>query len=127
MINFDNYTYLYNADAYFKAEEKYPDGFFQTLLRRDKQGFDAVCWGLAELSMQGELVRRYQGCDAEEYLTEEKVRHFLDIKEVPRAVEVLVDAITKGLSINSKEDEEIDEVLMELQKKTESDSPNPNS
>ena len=121
MLEFDKYTYLYNADAYFKAQEKFPDGFFHLLLKQDKEAFDALVWFLAELSLQGELVRRYMGEDKKDYLTEEKVRHLMRVKDMPEALRVVVTAIMKGLEIEADEDEEIDEVLMELQKKTTAD------
>jgi hypothetical protein len=121
MIDFSKYTFLYNADAYFKAQERYPDGFFHILLKQDKEAFDAIVWFLGELSLQGELVRRYMGEDKKDYLTEEKVKHLLTIKEMPEALRVVVLAITQGLEIQADEDEEIDEVLMELQKKTTTD------
>ena len=114
MINFDDYTFLYNADAHFKAMERYPDGFFTEILRSDLAGFNAVCWGLAEMSLQGELLRRYQGLDKKEYLTEAKVRSMLTIPEMPDAVKTLIDAINKGMKTED-DGEEIDEVLMELQ------------
>lgn len=119
MINFEDYTFLYNADALFKAQEKYPDGFFHLLLKQDKEAFEALTWFLGELSLQGEIVRRYKGEDKKEYLTQEKAKHLLSIKEMPEALKVVINAIQQGLEIETDEDEEIDEVLMELQKKTE--------
>lgn len=117
MVNFEDYTFLYNADAHFKAMERYPEGFFATILQNDIDGFNAVCWGLAEMSMQGELFRRFQGEDKKEYLTEAKVRNSLTIPDMPEAVRILIEAINKGMKTGD-DDEEIDEVLMELQKKT---------
>lgn len=119
MINFDDYTFLYNADAYFKAQEKFPDGFITILLKQDKEAFDALVWFLAEMSLQGELVRRYMGEEKKDFLTEEKVRHLMTVKEMPEALKVVVSTIQKGLEIETDENEEIDEVLAELQKKTE--------
>lgn len=118
MLDFDKYTFLYNADAYFKAQERFPDGFFHLLLKQDKEGFDTIVWFLGELSLQGELVRRYMGEDKRDYLTVEKAQHLLTVKEMPEALRVVVTAIMQGLEIEADEDEEIDEVLMELQKKT---------
>jgi len=118
MINFDDYTFLYNADAYFKAQERFPDGFISLLLKQDKEAFDTLVWFLAEMSLQGELVRRYMGEDKKDFLTEEKVRHLMTVKEMPEALKVVVSTIQKGLEIETDEDEEIDEVLAELQKKT---------
>ena len=117
MIEFDKYHYLYNADAHFKAQERFPDGYFSLLLQGDKDSFDTIAWFLAELSLQGELVRRYMGEDRGEYLTEEKARHLLTIKQMPEALKIVVNAIKDGLEIEADEDEEVDEVLMELQKK----------
>jgi len=118
MINLNDYTYLYNADAHFKAMEKFPDGYFSLLLSGSKDAFDTAVWFLAELSLQGELVRRYMGEDKKNYLTEERVRHLLSIKQLPDVIKIVVETIKKGLEVETDEDEEIDEVLMELQKKT---------
>jgi len=118
MINFEDYEYLYNADAHFKAMEKFPNGFFQTIVLDNKEGFDALCWGLAELSMQAELVRRYKGEDSKPYLTEDKVHALMDYTQTPEALRIVVMAVSKGLTgTAADEDEEIDEVLAELQKK----------
>ena len=117
MLDLNNYEFLYNAEAHFAAMEMFPDGFFQTMLRDDKKGYDALCWGLAELSQQAELVRRYKGLDSKEYLTEEYVRAMLDYNQTPEALRILVGAVSKGLNVQQDENEEIDEVLAEIQKK----------
>ena len=46
----------------------------------------------------------------------------MKVKDMPEALRVVVTAIMKGLEIEADEDEEIDEVLVELQKKTTKDA-----
>ena len=125
MIDFSKYHFFYNADAHYKAEQLYDHNFFTILLSGTAESFNAMCWGLAETSLQGELYRRYQGLDKGEYLTEEKVRTMLTVNEVPIALDILMRAISEGMDAETGEDEEIDEVLMELQKKTTNASPKP--
>ena len=59
-MNFENYHFVYNAQAYFDAKKKYPDGLLNAIQADD---FDALCWALEELSTQGELIRRDMGHD----------------------------------------------------------------
>ena len=123
MLDLEQYHYLYNADAHFKALDRFGAGFFDMILKSDLEGFNAICWGLAEMSLQGELMRRYQGLEAHDYLTESKVRNMISIKQIADAVKILIDTINDGMGVEEDKNDEIDEVLMELQKKTENNSP----
>ena len=111
------YHLLYNAAAHFAAQEKYPDGLGAAIAATGMDGFDAVCWALGELSMQAELYRRNLGYDAAPALNEETARSILRPRDVIKAKTAIYDAMLRGLG--DHEDEEVDEVLLELQKKTE--------
>jgi hypothetical protein len=116
-MDFSKFHFVYNAAAHFAAMEKYPEGLMQELGKNGTAGFEALCWILAELSMQGELVRRDLGYDRSEPLSIDKLRLHLKIKDIPAAKKIIMDALLAGVGEN--EGEEIDEVMAEIQKKTE--------
>ena len=120
-MDFSKYSFVYNAEAHFKGVDKYPGGVMEAMQREGSEGFNALCWLLAEMSMQGELIRRDMGYDKGETLTEEQLKRHMKIREINKAREVALSAVIRGLKGEDKEDEEIDEVLMELQKKTDDD------
>lgn len=120
VFDFSKYDFVYNAAAHFAAQDKYPDGLWAELVKPGKAGFDALCWALAETSMQGELIRRDMGHDKRETLDEDKLRLYLKPRQINEARTIVLNAMTKGLS-NDDDNEEIDEVLLENQKKTETD------
>ena len=115
-MKFDNL--IYNASAHFAAQIKYPDGFMAALLKNDAEGFDVICWALSEMSTQYELVRRDMGYDKGTIRTPEWYKHNLSFRDVINAKEAILNAITKGIQ-TEEEQGEVDEVLQELQKKTE--------
>lgn len=120
MFNFDEYSFVFNASAYFDALDKYPDGFIEPLLKGGRDSFDAICWFLQELSTQGELIRRHYGMDKHQILLEETARAMLKPRDIVQARDIILNAITKGMNTDNDE-EEVDEVLLELQKKTTND------
>jgi hypothetical protein len=119
-MNLGNYHFVYNAAAHFAAGEKYPEGLMSSIVKPGTEGFDALCWALEELSTQAELIRRDMGRDKETPLKAETVKRLLMPYQLEEAKKIVFNAIVKGLNPGG-EDEEIDEVLMENQKKTESD------
>lgn len=84
-----------------------------------QEGFDALCWAVAELATQGELLRRHMGHEPRELLTAEKVRRELAPHQIAQAVSFVMAAVIHGIHEPSDADAEVDEVLEELQKKTE--------
>lgn len=119
-MDLSKYNYVYNAAAHFAAMEKYPDGLFPELMKPGKSGNEALCWALAETSMQGELIRRDMGYDRGEPLAEDALRLYLKVRQINEARGIVLTAITKGLGQDDGE-EEVDEVLSEIEKKTETD------
>lgn len=120
-MDFDKFSFVYNAEAHFKGVDKYPGGVMDAMQKEGTEGFNALCWLLAEMSMQGELIRRDMGYDKGEVLKEDYLRRNIKIRELNKAREIALGAIIQGLKGEDKEDDEIDEVLMELQKKTDED------
>ena len=118
-MNLKNYKFVYNAAAYFAAAEKYPDGIMQALTLPGKQGFEALCWALEELSTQGELVRRHMGEDRASPIKAETAARMLMPHEIADAKNIVFAAIVKG--VQGPTDDEVDEVLAENLKKKEPD------
>lgn len=116
-MDFNKYRFTYNAMAFFNAQERYPDGLAQEVFKEGKEGLDALCWALEELSTQGDLVRRSLGYDKGEILTAEVAMAQLKANDVPKAKLLVLDALKRGMG-EADEEDEVDLVLMELQKKT---------
>lgn len=117
-MNLNRYYFVYNAAAHFAAANKYPGGLMQEMIKPD--GFDAICWALEELSTQGELIRRDMGHDKQAPLKSDVAKRLLMPYQIPEAKNIIFSAIAAGLNPPDA-DEEVDEVLAENQKKTESD------
>ena len=113
-----DYTYRYSAAAHLAASDKYPDGVANVFTQNTADGFEALCWMLAELSTQGELMRRYMGYEKKDPLAVDKARMELMPYQLPEARKIVMDAIIKGLQSPTDENAEVDVVLQELQKKT---------
>lgn len=111
---------LYNAAAHFAAQEKYPDGLIGAMAGAGKEGFEALCWAIVELSTQGELCRREMGYDRDGMLTLEQVSRQMLPRDIVVAKQAVLDAVIKGLRAPEEdENAEVDEVLAELEKKTD--------
>lgn len=111
---------LYNASAHFAACEKYPDGGLVEAIRKpDASSFDAVLWAWTEAAKQAELYRRFLGEDPKRILTESEWRMLIKPGQMAQVTNRVMEAIIDGMSSgDGDEDKEIDEVLMELEKKT---------
>lgn len=116
-MDFTKYHFLYNAAAYFATQEKYPDGFFELLMRNDTEGLEALCWVLQEMSEQGELMRRYMGYDKEETFKASEAIVKMRPKDIGAARAIAMTAMDVGLDSSPDDEEEVDIVLVELQKK----------
>ena len=110
---------LYNAAAHFKAQDRYPDGLIAGISQEGYAGFEATCWALAELGSQGELARRDMHYDRQEMPRMESLLVSLKVTELLEAKTAILDAVSRGLHAEGGEDEEIDEIIAEQQKKTD--------
>lgn len=114
--------FSYNAAAYFASLDKYHEGLIDELRKPGQAGFEALCWTLAEMAKQAELMRRHMGETPEEPPTEEDFRIGLRPGQIGAASKIALEAIVKGMrGGEDDEDAEIDEVLVELQKQKKTD------
>lgn len=110
-----------NGAALFDIYEKF--GTDKPILTHiegsDRAGFEALCWMLAKLSEQGELVRRYEGYEPGKIPGEHFFRTNLAPLEIARAKLAVTRAVTLGFEREVPgEEDRIDLGLMELEKKT---------
>lgn len=108
---------LYNAEAHFAAFEKYPEGLMKQLQIKGPESYEAMLWAFAEAAKQAELYRRFMGEKPKRILTVEEWRMIIKPGQLSQAGEMVMQAIIEGLGPGPEEDEEIDEVLQELEKK----------
>lgn len=120
-MDFGKYNFVYNAEAHFKGIDKYPEGVMEATQQPGTAGFNALCWLMAEMSVQGELIRRDMGYDPGEVLTEKQLKTHLKITELGEVRKIVLETMVRGLRGEEKEDEVIDEVLAEIEKKTGND------
>lgn len=109
---------LYNMAAHLAAVDKYPEGLMDELRKSGKASFDAMYWAFAECAKQAELYRRFLGESPRRILTEADWRLLVKPGQSGKMTEMLLTAIAKGLGDSSDDDQEIDEVLAELEKKS---------
>ena len=154
-MRLSDYTYRYNAAAYFAARERFgaaqrakleayqadtdeaakkgadyleelerlqaeADGkeFAALIASPTQEGFAALCWGVAALTTEGELWRRYMGHEPREMLTPERVRAELQPWQIIEAKTLVMQAMIHGIRPPQDDKAEVDEVLEALQKKT---------
>jgi len=111
------YRLLYNAAAHFECAERFPEkGVIEAISGSGMEGFNALCFTLATLSHQAEAARAYEGKETREPIKEEWARLHLRLADVVAAKKAIMEAIRHGVG---ESDGEVDEVLLELQKKTE--------
>lgn len=115
------YRLLYNAAAHFAAGERYPDGLLKEIYKPSSAGLEALCWALGELGRQAELYRRAMGYDPGEMPAETGILAQLMPRDILAARQAVLDAIARGLG--DPQEGEVDEVLLELQKKKAPPSP----
>ena len=109
---------LYNMAAHLAASEKYPNGLMNELKIPGAASFDAMFWAFAECAKQAELYRRFLGEKPRRILTEQEWRLIVKPGQNAKMAEMLLKAITEGLGDGADDDQEIDEVLAELEKKS---------
>lgn len=114
---------LYDIYEHFGKETS----VFDNISGSDKAAFDAVCWYLAKLSEQGELARRWEGHEAQELFTEADFRTLMTPSDFPAAKLAVIRALNMGFGREVEDDEPVDLVLLEMQKKTEKAAAAPDS
>ena len=119
-LNGQTYHLLCNASAIFDCYEHFDSSDLLTLMTgMDRASCDGCIWMLCKFSQQGELLRRYQGEDRGLILKVEEVTRTLSPVDMIRARRALRAAYYAGLTREqtSEDEDEIDEGLLELQKK----------
>lgn len=109
---------LCNMDVYFDIIDKF--GNLSTLTEQmsdtGRTGYETNCWLAAIMAEAGELARRADGYEPAPILPEKALRAYLPPKDYPALQMAVMQAITCGFA--REEQEEYDEGLAELQKKT---------
>lgn len=116
-IDFGKYHFLCNAAAFFELDERFAEagGYIRALTENTehRHRFSALVAGLALMSQQGELMRRLDGCDRGEMLTEEQLSVRLMPGQLKEAQEIVMRAVSRGVHCED-EDEERDLVQEEI-------------
>lgn len=117
------YCLCFNGAALFAVQEKFGDGFNagSILAGTGTEGFSSLCWLLAQLAEQGELVRRYMGYDPQDIPVPEYFEASLGPLDTLRAKKAVLDAFRLGFAREIKDKRGIDIYELEYQKKTGSD------
>ena len=110
-------NFVYNAAAHFHAAEKYPEGLIEELKKPGIESFEALCWAAAEMALQGELVRRHMGETPRAVPTAEDFKVSVRPNQLAKITEMVFTELANALG-SKDDDEEIDLVLCEIQKKT---------
>ena len=116
-IDFSRYHFLCNAAAFFALDERFDadGGYIRVMTDKADMGrrFEALVAGLAIMSQQGELMRRLEGYDKGEMLTEEQLTVRLMPGQLREAQSIVMEAVARGVHCES-EDEVRDLVLEEI-------------
>ena len=109
---------LCNMDVYFDIIDKCGNlaALTEQLGDAGRIGYEINCWLAASMAEAGELARRADGYEPEPILPEKALRVCLPPKDYPALQIAVMQAITRGFA--REEQEDYDEGLAELQKKT---------
>lgn len=112
-----------NGSALYDIYDKYgTEGSVLDPIRGDTAAaFSALCWYLAKLGTQGELVRRWEGHDPGFMPVEARFRATLSPHDTQRARAAVAAAVAEGFRRDAAPPapKEIDLGLRELEKKTD--------
>ncbi|MDR3277428.1 MAG: hypothetical protein LBT12_01535 [Oscillospiraceae bacterium] len=121
-ISFDGkkYALLYNGNAFFKLRDMLPEGVnvSDALMKND---FETHCRIAAVMAEQGELDRRADGHEKQDFLNTDRLLVKATATEALAIQFALIAALTDGLHREKTpdENEDIDLGLAELSKKKE--------
>ena len=109
---------LYNAEAHFTLREKFgEENLAQVLIDGGRKGFDMLCEVLSEVQNQAELYRRREGYDKGRLLSPADIQQELLPSQYAEAVNLVLTAMAKGMTLPEDPEEEVDEVLEALKEK----------
>lgn len=119
-FNGGTYHLLLNGAAMFDIYDQFgSEGSITDHIEgNSREAFEAVCWYLEELSIQGELFRRRQGMDRGATLDKNVLEVELSPLDFPKAKAAVQRALYAGFFREETEPpKEIDKGLQELEKK----------
>ena len=116
-FNGGKYSLLYNGAAMFAVNDAVGGGQVFDRITKD---FNVLCTVLQILSEQGELARRYAGHDPGAVLDTEEFRVLASPVDAAQATQLVYKAVLSGMGreIEEEKPKQIDEGLLELEKKT---------
>lgn len=114
------YYMAYTVEAMLELEEEFGEvgEMIEKLSTNSREGMAVLVKCMAVLSREGEAVRRIVGYEAGEIPREEEIRVLIAPNKRVELASAVAEAVSKGL-LTEVEEEEVDLVLLEIQKKTE--------
>lgn len=113
-IGKDKYYLLFNGYAMFEMEDAFGKEYTALIGQHSAEGMNATAKCMEIMAKQGELARRAIGMEPCEFLNSEG----LEVALTPAHLNAVMSAINLGFGREiTDEDEEIDLILMEQQKK----------
>ena len=114
------YPLLFNGAAMFSVREKFGDGNLAELIAPNTaEAFNNLCQLIGVLAEQAELARRYMGHSAGAILTADMVRALASPLDMIVLKQAAIRAVILGYGRDIPDNDEVDLLLSEIQKKTE--------
>lgn len=113
------YWLVYNAEAYFDVQEQIGDDVYIKIVSPGRDGWETAVAAAVILLEHGELCHRYLGYDAQKIPTADTIRAVVQPYDIVTFKNKILDAMNRGVRREVEPAEEIDEGLLELEKKTE--------
>ena len=119
-IGGQEYFMAYTVEAMLELEEEFGEvgGMISKLSTNSREGLAVLVKCLEVMSREGEAARRAVGYEAGRIPREEQIRPLITPNKRVELAEAVAEAVSKGL-MTEVEEEEVDLVLLEIQKKTE--------
>lgn len=113
------YHLLLNGTALFNLYDRFGQGgrLLDVLDGDTRESHEAAIFMLAELSLQGELYRRYQGEDKGPIITAAQAAVVVTPQDMPQLKAAVCAAIRAGFVRQHTDDEDFDPWLAEIEKK----------
>lgn len=114
-----DYYLVFNGLAMFEVDDRFGSAtkLLDAVNTTGRDGFEALCGGLAILAEQGELARRSLGYDKGPMLAEETIRTLATPAEIAPLRTALITAILAGFGREVESDQDVDLGLLELEQK----------
>lgn len=112
------YWLVYNAEAFFRARETLGEEVAKKIVSNDRDGWEAAITAAIIMLEQGELCRRKLGYDAQKFPMKDELRIAVMPYDIVTFKNRILDAMNKGVHRDIESNDELDEGLLELEKKT---------